>query len=144
VSWDRIVSGPGVVAIHAFLRRRRGIPAPATLGSAMAAADPAAAIAEAALAGTDAVCAETLERFVGYFAAEAGNHALKLMATGGVYIAGGIAPKILPRLTDGAFLDVFRAKGRMTDLMRRIPVTVLCDGDVGLKGAALYGRRMAG
>jgi len=65
------------------------------------------------------------------------------MATGGVFITGGIAPKILPRLKDGPFLDAFRAKGRMAELMCRMPVTVLADGDVGLKGAALCGRRMA-
>jgi len=144
VSWDRIVSGPGIVAIHAFLRADHRVPAPTALAEAMAAGDPAAAIAEAALAGRDAVCAEALDRFLCYFGAEAGNHALKLMATGGVYITGGIAPKVLPRLAEGPFLDAFRAKGRMAELMRRMPVTVLCDGDVGLKGAALYGRRMAG
>jgi len=143
LSWDRIVSGPGIVAIHAFLRAQRGVATPAALAEAMTSGDPAAAIAEAALAGRDAVCAETLDRFLRHFGAEAGNHALKLMATGGVFITGGIAPKILPRLKDGPFLDAFRAKGRMAELMCRMPVTVLADGDVGLKGAALYGRRMA-
>ena len=143
VSWDRIVSGPGIVAIHAFLRAQRGVATPATLAEAMTAGDAAAAVTEAALAGRDTVCVETLDRFIRYFGTEAGNHALKLMATGGVFITGGIAPKILPRLLGGAFIDAFRAKGRMSDLMRRMPVTVLTDGDVGLKGAALYGRRMA-
>jgi glucokinase len=143
VSWDRIVSGPGIVAIHDFMRSERRVPAPPTLVEALRAGDAAATIAEAALAGRDAICVEVLDRFLRYFGAEAGNHALKLMATGGVFLAGGIAPKILPRLADGPFLDAFRAKGRMAELMRRMPVTVLCDGDVGLKGAALYGRRMA-
>jgi glucokinase len=142
VSWDRIVSGPGIVAIHAFLRSQRGVAVPGALADAMAAGDPAAVIAEAAMAGRDSVCEETLDRFLRYFGAEAGNHALKLMATGGVYVTGGIAPKILPKLRNGPFLDAFRAKGRMTELMRRMPVTVLSDGDVGLKGATLYGRRM--
>ncbi len=143
VSWDRIVSGPGIVAVHAFLRARRGVPAPAALAQAMTTGDPAAAIAELALAGRDAVCVEALDRFLGYFGAEAGNHALKLMATGGVFITGGIAPKILPRLKDGPFLDAFRAKGRMAGLMARMPVTVLADGDTGLAGAARYGQWMA-
>jgi glucokinase len=107
----------------------------------MASEDPAAAIAEAALAGRDAICAEALDRFVRWFGAETGNHALKLMATGGVFVAGGIAPKILPRLQQGGFLEAFSAKGRMSGLMRRMPVTVLCDGDVALKGAALFARR---
>jgi glucokinase len=144
VSWDRIVSGPGIVAIHAFLRARRGLATPAALAEATTTGDPAAAIAEAALAGRDPVCVETLDRFLRHFGAEAGNHALKLMATGGVFVTGGIAPKILPRLKDGPFLDAFRAKGRMADLLNRMPVTVLADGDIGLKGAALYGRRMGG
>lgn len=143
VSWDRIVSGPGIVAIHAFLRAQRGVPTPTALAEAMTTGDPAAAIAEAALAARDPVCVETLDRFLRYFGAESGNHALKLMATGGVFLTGGIAPKVLSRLEDGTFIDAFRAKGRMSDLMRRMPVTVLADGDVGLKGAALYGRWMA-
>ncbi len=118
-------------------------PTPTALAEAMTTGDPAAAIAEAALAARDPVCVETLDRFLRYFGAEAGNHALKLMATGGVFLTGGIAPKVLSRLEDGTFIDAFRAKGRMSDLMRRMPVTVLADGDVGLKGAALYGRWMA-
>jgi glucokinase len=143
-SWDRVVSGPGIVALHAFLRAERGIPVPGVLADAIAAGDPAAAVTKAGLAATDAVCVETLDRFLGYFGAEAGNHALKLMATGGVLITGGIAPKVLPRLRSGPFLSAFRAKGRMADLMARMPVTVLCDGDAGLKGAALFARWAAG
>jgi len=142
VSWDRIVSGSGIVAIHAFLRRERNVPVPADLADAMTAGDPAAAIAEAALSGRDTICGEALDRFARWFGAEAGNHALKLMATGGVYVAGGIAPKILPVLRDGSFLTAFRDKGRMAGLMGRMSVTVLCDGEVGLKGAALYARQM--
>jgi glucokinase len=143
VSWDRIVSGAGIVALHAFLRDHRGVAAPAALAEAMTAGDPAAAITAAALARQDAVCVETLDRFLRHFGAEAGNHALKLMATGGVFITGGIAPKLLPRLKEGPFLDAFHAKGRMAALMRRMPVTVLTDGNAGLKGAALFGRRRA-
>jgi glucokinase len=141
VSWDRIVCGSGLVATHAFLRQARGSEVPGALAEVMASEDPAAAIAEAALAGRDAICAEALDRFVRWFGAETGNHALKLMATGGVFVAGGIAPKILPRLQQGGFLEAFSAKGRMSGLMRRMPVTVLCDGDVALKGAALFARQ---
>jgi len=142
VSWDRIVSGAGIVAFHAFLRRERGAPVPAFLEEAMATGDPAAAIAEAALSGRDALCGEVLDRFARWFGAEAGNHALKLMATGGVYVAGGVAPKILPVLRKGAFVAAFTDKGRMAGLMRSMPVTILCDEEVGLKGAALYARQM--
>jgi glucokinase len=140
-SWDRVVSGPGLVAIHDFLREERGEPAAAWLHEAMAAGDAAAVIGDAALAGTDAVCDAALDLFVRYFGAEAGNHALKLMATGGVYLAGGIAPKLLPRLTDGAFRAAFADKGRMAPLLARMPVTVISDGEVGLAGAALCAKR---
>jgi glucokinase len=137
VSWDRIVSGPGLVTLHAFLRERTGGRAPDWLTDELASGDPAAAIARAGLERTDAVCDETLGRFVRYFGAEAGNHALKLMARGGVYVTGGIAPKILPRLQEGAFIEAFLDKGRMRPLVADMPVIVIRDGDVALKGAAI-------
>ena len=141
VSWDRVVSGPGLVAIHDFLREERGERGPAWLQERLVEGDPAAVVSELGLAGTDAVCDAALGLFVRHFGAEAGNHALKLMATGGVYVTGGIAPKILPRLTDGAFLAAFTDKGRMAPLLARMPVTVIRDGDVGLAGAALCAKR---
>ena len=141
VSWDRVVSGPGLVAIHDFLREERSEPLPDWLREAMTDGDPAAAISQAAVAESDAVCHAALALFVRYFGAEAGNHALKLMATGGVYVTGGIAPKILPRLQDGAFVSAFTGKGRMAPLLKRMPVTVVHDGAVALSGAALCARR---
>jgi glucokinase len=140
VSWDRVVSGPGLVSLHAFLRDRTGGRAPAWLADELASGDPAAAIARAGLERTDAVCDETLGRFVRFFGAEAGNHALKLMALGGVYVTGGIAPKILQRLLEGAFIEAFLDKGRMRSVVADMPVTVILDGDVALKGAALCAR----
>jgi glucokinase len=137
VSWDRVVSGSGLVSLHDFLRDRTGGRAPDWLADELASGDPAAAIARAGLERTDAVCDEALGRFVRLFAAEASNHALKLMALGGVYITGGIAPKILPRLKEGAFVEAFLDKGRMRPVVADMPVTVIIDGDVALKGAAL-------
>jgi glucokinase len=137
VSWDRVVSGSGLVSLHDFLRDRTGGRAPDWLAHDLASGDPAAAIARAGLERTDAVCDEALGRFVRLFGAEAGNHALKLMALGGVYITGGIAPKILPRLKEGAFVEAFLDKGRMRPVVADMPVTVILDGDVALKGAAL-------
>jgi glucokinase len=137
VSWDRVVCGSGLVSLHDFLRDRTGGRAPAWLAGELASGDPAAAIARAGLERTDAVCDEALGRFVRFFGAEAGNHALKLMAVGGVYITGGIAAKILPRLTEGAFVEAFLDKGRMRPVVADMPVTVILDGDVALKGAAL-------
>lgn len=137
VSWDRVVSGPGLVSLHDFLRDRTGGRAPGWLADDLASGDPAAAIARAGLERTDAVCDEALGRFVRLFGAEAGNHALKLMALGGVYITGGIAPKILPRMKEGAFVEAFLDKGRMRPVVADMPVTVILDGDTALKGAAI-------
>lgn len=136
VSWERVVSGPGLVAIHAFLRERSGVPAPAWLRDRLAAEDDAAVISEVALAGADAVCAEALDLFVGAYGAEAGNLALRAFAIGGVFVAGGIAPKILPRLLDGPFLHAFRDKGRFADFMAGIPVRVVMEPRTALLGAA--------
>jgi len=100
--------------------------------------DAAAAISSAAQQGRDAICSEALGLFVHLYGAEAGNLALKLMATGGLYIAGGIAPKIIEQLKDGTFIKAFHAKGRMQALMEQIPVQVVLNGDVALQGAAVF------
>lgn len=141
VSWERAVSGMGILNIHGFLSEFRGRAVPARLRSEMNASDPAAAIFRAAMAGTCPVCRETLELFVTLYGKEAGNQALKIMATGGVFLGGGIAPKILEFLRGPRFLDGFFSKGRMEPLMRRMPVRVILDDRAALLGAAL---RMAG
>ncbi len=142
VSWERVVSGPGLVNLHAFLRESDGRPAPDWLELAMQEGDPAGAIATAAQAQGDPVCVEALDLLIHYFGAEAGNHALKLMATGGVYLTGGIAPKIAARFAAAGFLDAFFAKGRMRELMRRMPVHLVTDGNLALYGAARCAARM--
>jgi len=100
--------------------------------------DAAAAISSSAQQGRDPVCAEALGLFVHLYGVEAGNLALKMMATGGLYIAGGIAPKILEQLQDGTFIQAFRAKGRMRALIERIPVAVVLNDDTALQGAAVF------
>ncbi len=140
VSWERVVSGPGLVNLHDFLRDTGGRPVPDWLSEAMDDSDPAAAIANAALQGRDPVCAEALDQMIRYFGAETGNHALKLMATGGVFITGGIAPKIASRFAVAGFLEAFFDKGRMEPLLRRMPVSLIADDRVGLLGAAGYGQ----
>jgi glucokinase len=142
VSYERLVSGPGLVGIHDFLRARHGQPAPAALAARLAAGDGAAAITDAALEGGDPVCAEALDRFVAIYGAEAGNLALKALALGGVVLGGGIAPKILPRLQEGPFLAAFRDKGRFADLMATIPVTVVLEPRAALLGAARVAREL--
>jgi glucokinase len=100
--------------------------------------DPAAAVAQAALAGTSALCRQALDLFVVLYGAEAGNLALKLMATAGVYVGGGIAPKILPKLNDPTFMAAFVAKGRLKPLLQQIPVRVIMNEKVALLGAARF------
>ena len=136
VSYERIVAGPGLVNLYRFLRAYRKSPEPAWLTARIGDADPAPVITAAALASEDEVCDETLTRFVRIYGAAAGNYALTALAVGGVFIGGGIAPKILPRLREGPFLESFVAKGRFAEALRRIPVHVVLAPDVALLGAA--------
>ena len=136
VSYERIVSGPGLVNLYRFLREYRAVAEPAWLTTRIGFGDPAPVIAEAALDHTDPVCDETLTRFVRVYGAAAGNYALTSLAVGGVFLGGGIAPKILSRLTDGQFLDAFAAKGRFAEAMRKMPIHVVMAPDVALLGAA--------
>ncbi|MEN8205171.1 MAG: glucokinase [Pseudomonadota bacterium] len=138
VSWERVVSGTGLVSMHECLCQLRQRESPDWLQQAMREGDPAAAISEAAQQGHDAICEEALDMFVHLYGVEAGNLALKLMATGGLYIAGGIAPKILPQMQNGTFMDAFLAKGRMRGLLERIPVRVVLNDEAALQGAAIY------
>ena len=136
VSYERIVSGPGLVNLYRFLREFRDIPEPAWLTDRIGDSDPAPFVSEAALAGEDKICDETLTRFVSIYGAAAGNYALTALSVGGVFLGGGIAPKILPRLQSGPFLEAFASKGRFRDAMRRMPVQVVLAPDVALLGAA--------
>ena len=136
VSYERIVSGPGLVNLYRFLREYRNVPEPAWLSTRIGFGDAAPVIAACALDHSDPVCDETLTRFVRIYGAAAGNYALTSLAVGGVFLGGGIAPKILSRLADGAFLDAFAAKGRFAEAMRKMPIRVVMAPDVALLGAA--------
>lgn len=138
VSWERVVSGSGLVNLYRFLCRHFGIPVPDWLAREIAAGDAAAAISAAAQEGKDPLCDQALDLFVRLYGAEAGNHALKLMATGGVYVGGGIAPKILPRMKGPGFLQAFLDKGRMRPLLAAMPVRVILNDRTALYGPALY------
>lgn len=139
VSWERVLSGSmGIPNIYHFLRdtgRARETPA---VADALAASDPGAAISRAALDGSCPLSLRTMEVFVGLLGAEAGNLALKTMATGGVLIGGGIAAKILPLLGNPVLLDAFRAKGRFADFMCKIPLRVILNDRAALLGAARH------
>lgn len=136
VSWERVVSGMGIVSLHEFLCQYRNVDIPDWLAQEMSGGD-AAAISNAALAGRDEICAETMQCFVRLYGAEAGNLALKVMSRGGLYIGGGIAPKILPMLQSGEFLEAFLNKGRMRHLLEAMPVKVILNDRAALYGPAL-------
>jgi len=138
VSWERVVSGPGLVTIYEFLCTTRAPQEAIPPDEGRGAEDRAAAISRAALSGTNPLAAAALEWFVRLYGAEAGNLALKVMATGGVWLGGGIAPRILPQLRSESFLRAFRSKGRMQSLLEAMPVHVILDDRTALRGAARY------
>jgi glucokinase len=135
VSTERILSGNGIADLYGFLLR--GAPQPAT-EPIRSTGDPNAAIAEAGLAGSDPVAVRALELFAEILGAEAGNIALRSLATGGVVIGGGIPPKILPVLQRGALVERFAAKGRFGSWLRALSVRIVLDPKAALLGAAFY------
>lgn len=136
VSYERIVSGPGLVNVFHFLRDTGRGTEPQWLTDQMAHSDAAAAISRAALDGACALCEQALDIFVSVFGAEAGNLALNVLATGGVYLGGGIAPKMLAKLSGPLFMHTFVGKGRMQPLLETIPVKVITNDKTALMGAA--------
>ncbi len=145
VSYERVCSGRGLPHIYAYLRQSGAGEEPPWLTARLAEArDPAPVIIEAALSADPAcpLAAATLEIFVSILGAEAGNLALKVLATGGVYVGGGIPPRILPALGDGRFMQAFCRKGRLSDLLYKIPVHVILHSSAALVGAAYAGLGM--
>ena len=137
---DRVISGPGLVNIFGFTHGVTGTStrlACRVLGPNVEEAELPAAISACALAGRCEQCGEALDMFIEAYGAEAGNLALRSMATAGVYLGGGIAPKVLPALESGAFLEAFCRKAPLTDLLRTIPVSVILNPAAGLLGAAV-------
>jgi len=142
VSYERVVSGPGIHAIYEYLRDAKKNE-PTWLAEKVAAGDPAAEIAAAGLKGQAEIAKQTLDMFASILGAEAGNLALKAMTLNGVYVGGGIAPKLLPKLTDGTFMRGFTNKGRYKRLMSTIPVYIVLNDRTGLIGAAATAARLA-
>ncbi len=136
VSYERVVSGPGLHNIYLFLRDSGRGQEPASLAQELQKADPSAVISRSALEGRYELCIQALDMFVSIYGAEAGNLALKTMATGGVFVGGGIAPKIISKLQGPAFMAAFTAKGRMRPLVEAIPVRVIMKETTALLGAA--------
>jgi len=138
VSYERLLSGPGLFNIYRFLRDSGFAAEPEWLRTRIAQGDPGVVISQIGVAGEHPLCTRALDLLVSVYGAEAGNLALKAFAVGGVYVGGGIAPKILPRLQDGAFVRAFTDKGRFADLMRLIEVKVALNSRAPLIGAAHY------
>jgi glucokinase len=136
VSAERVISGQGLINIYQFLRDTGRAEEPMWLADQMRHKDPPAVISENALKEKSPLCVQALDLFVSLYGAEAGNVALKVMATGGVYLGGGIAPKIIVKLRDTVFMNAFTAKGRMRPLLEAIPVRVILNARVALLGAA--------
>ena len=135
-SYERIVSGPGLVNVYEFLRDSRGEKGTLEVAERMKKGDPAAAISRAALDATCPLAQKALDVWISVFGAEASNLALKTMATGGLFLAGGISPKILPKLKEPLFMNAFLNKGRLRPLAESIPVQVVTNEKAGLLGAA--------
>ena len=136
VSWERVLSGPGLANIYAFLRDTGRGTEPDWLAAAIRTGDGPAVISRAALEGKSELCVKAVDVFVAAYGDEASNLALKLMASGGVYLGGGIAPRIVDTLKGPAFMEAFTAKGRLGPLLATIPVRVIMNDDTALLGAA--------
>lgn len=154
VSVERVVSGKGIVSIYRFLKSLGEHPESPEIAQVFQAweqrtvqtenlVDPAAAIAQAALHQSDLLCQHTLSLFIGAYGAEAGNLALKLLPYGGLYVAGGVAAKILPLLKQGDFLKSLHSKGRVSSLLQKVPVHVVLNPKVGLLGSAIYAAQLS-
>ena len=136
VSYERILSGPGLVNVYEFLRGKGCGEEPEGFGALIGQGDAAAAISHAALSGTNLLAEKALDIWISVYGAEAGNLALKAMAIGGIFLGGGISPKILPKLVGPLFMNAFLEKGRLRPLLESIPVQVITNDKAGLLGAA--------
>jgi glucokinase len=138
VSFERVVSGIGIKNVYAYLRDVEKLDEPQWLRDRLAKEDPNSVIGQCAEDGSSSICFETMKIFAGAYGAETGNIALKVLSTGGMYLGGGIAPKILRTLQNGAFLQAFLDKGRLSPLLQSIPVRIILDDTCALLGAAAY------
>ena len=143
VSFERLLSGEGLVNIYNFLTSAEPDRENESISKEMEEGDGAAVISKYGLHREDELCSRALDMFVFIYGSEAGNMALKIMPTGGLYIAGGMAPKIIKKLRNGLFMKAYLDKGRMSKLLEGIPVRVIMNPEVGLIGAAARGFQIA-
>ena len=138
VSWDRVLSGPGLHLIYEFLRDSGRAAENPAVAEKIRTGDPGAVISQAALDGECELCVQALDTFVSIYGSESGNMALRYLSRAGVYLGGGIAPKIRNKLMDGTFMRAFVAKGRMKSMLERVPVSVILNDQAALLGAAYF------
>jgi glucokinase len=143
VSSERVISGIGLANVYAYCRDVKGLEEPAWLKSRMLEEDPNAVIGELGESGASELCVEALNIFVSAYGAEAGNLALKILSVGGMYVGGGIAPKLLKKMQDGTFMKAFTDKGRLSDLLVQTPVRLILESRAALMGAAAYAEARA-
>jgi glucokinase len=143
VSSERVISGIGLANVYAYCRDEKGIEEPPWLKDRMRTEDPNAVIGELGESGASELCVEALNIFVSAYGAEAGNLALKILAVGGMYVGGGIAPKLLKKMQDGTFMKAFTDKGRLSDLLVQTPVRLILESRAALMGAAAYAEARA-
>jgi len=143
VSWERVVSGIGIKNIYEYLRDVEKLEEPAWLRDRIAAEDPNAVIGRCGEDGSSLLCFETMQLFASAYGAEAGNLALKVLALGGLYVGGGIAPKMIKTLNSGGFMQAFLDKGRLQPVLQSIPVRVILDDACALLGAAAFAEARA-
>jgi glucokinase len=144
VSYERVCSGIGIPNLYRFFLETGKYEEPAWLAEKLGRTnDPTPIIVEAAQKREAAICQATLDLFLAILGSEAGNMVLQVLATGGVYLAGGIPPRILPQLHGETFMHAFTRKGRFSDLLARVQVEVIIDSQSALHGAANYGLLMA-
>ncbi len=139
VSWEKLVAGPGIHDIYLFLRSIRNVEEPLWLTDALKQDDPSAVISHAAVNNKDAVCSETMEHFIRYLARESSNLVLKMKATGGLFLGGGIPPKIASLLQQGIYYKNYLDCDRMQNLLKQVPIYIITNDKTALIGAAWYG-----
>ena len=143
VSSERVISGIGLANVYAYCRDVKGMEEPPWLKDRMRTEDPNAVIGELGESGASDLCVEALNIFVSAYGAEAGNLALKILSVGGMYVGGGIAPKLLKKMQDGTFMKAFTDKGRLSDLLVQTPVRLILESRAALMGAAAYAEARA-
>lgn len=144
VEWESVLSGPGLYHIYEFLRDTGRGEEPAWLSAEFRADAPPRVITRAALDKKSGLCIQALDMFVDYYGMEAANLALKILATGGVYLGGGIAPKIIEKVKDGSFMKAFLGQNRLRNLLEAMPVRVIMNDKTALIGAARYAGMQSG